>query len=191
MERFINATLSFTFGWTKTEVFEYANVIRYINDRSSIVFLSFCRFHVDGWNRVKYTTCGRVFFEEKENNLLFRKYVDKFGKGPTGHCRNLVYTVYTLRTSHAKKFYLLNPPIMTSLITYAIFSVSFSASPCVYPRRGVSQTSSSTLPGLFCTSRRWHRNKVPRWVWEVPLNNGLWLPVAETKCNLWILIRIR
>ena len=72
-----------------------------------------------------------------------------------------------------------------------LFSVSLSASPCFYSRRGVSETSSSTLRGLFCTSRRWHHNKVPRWVWEVPFNNGLWLPMGETKCNLWIRIRIR
>ena len=44
MERFINATLSFTFGWTKTEVFEYANVIRYITTGAPSYFYRFIVF---------------------------------------------------------------------------------------------------------------------------------------------------
>ena len=155
MERFRNARLSFTFGRTKTEVFEYANVIHYIATGAPSYFSRFSVFIMwTGEVDLSTLRADAYFFEKKENNLLFRKYLDKFGEGLTGDCRSLVYTVYTLRTSHAKKFYLLNPPIMTSLITFAIFSVSFSASPCFYPRRGVSETSSSTLPGLFCTSRR-------------------------------------
>ena len=154
MERFRNARLSLTFGRTKTEVFEYVNVIHYITNGAPSYFYRFSVFMWTGKIDLSTLHADAYFFEKKENNLLFRKYVDKFGEGLTGHCRNLVYTLYTLRTSHAKNFYLLDPPIMTSLITFAIFSVSFSASPCFYSRRGVSETSSATLPGLFCTSRR-------------------------------------
>ena len=154
MERFRNATLSFTFGRTKTEVFEYTNVIHYITTGAPSYFYRFSVFMWTSENDLSTLHADSYFFEKKENNPPFRKYLDTFGEGLTGHCRSLVYTVYTLRTSHAKKFYLLDPQIMTSLITFAIFSVSFSASPCFYPRRGVSETSSATLPGLFCTSRR-------------------------------------
>ena len=153
MERFRNARLSLTFGRTKTEVFEYVNVIHYITTGAPSYFYRFSVFMWTGEIDLSTLHADAYFFLRKKN-LLFREYVDKFGEGLTGHCRNLVYTVYTLRTSHAKTFYLLDPPIMTSLMTFAIFSVSFSASPCFYPRRGVSETSFSTLPGLFCTSRR-------------------------------------
>ena len=155
MERFINATLSFTFGWTKTEVFEYANVIRYITTGAPSYFYRFIVFMWTGEIELSTLHADAYFLRKKKIISSFENMWISLERAQLhGHCRNLVYTVYTLRTSHAKKFYLLNPPIMTSLITFAIFSVSFSASPCFYSRRGVSETSSSTLRGLFCTSRR-------------------------------------
>ena len=140
MERFRNVRLSFTFGRTKTEVFEYANVIHYILlELHRISIVGFSVFMWTGEIDLSTLHADVYFFEKKENNLLFRKYVDKFGEGLTGDCRNLVYTVYALRTSHAKNFYLLDPPIyndITSNVRY-IFRLFFSVTVFLSQKRSV------------------------------------------------------
>ena len=71
---FENAGFSFRCGRTKTEVFEYDDVIHHIpialhklcSIRDVIILSSYKRFRVDGQKRFKYVTCGRVFFENGE-----------------------------------------------------------------------------------------------------------------------------
>ena len=90
-------SLSFTCGWTKTQVFEYDDIIRHLpkhyacSVRDAIVFPLFSVF---AWTAENDSNTLRVdayfFFENGGENLRFQKYPDTFGRGlklPT--CRRL------------------------------------------------------------------------------------------------------
>ena len=66
MERFINATLSFTFGWTKTEVFEDANAIRYITTGAPSYFYRFIVFMWTGEIELSTLHADAYFLRKKK-----------------------------------------------------------------------------------------------------------------------------
>ena len=90
-----NASLSFTFRQTKTEVFEYTNVIQYITSGAPSYFYRFSVFMWTGERQLNTLLADAYFFENRENNLLFQKYRDTYGQGLTGDCCSLVYTPFT------------------------------------------------------------------------------------------------
>ena len=71
MERFRNARLSLTFGRTKTEVFEYVNVIHYITTGAPSYFYRFSVFMWTGEIDLSTLHADAYFFLRKKKIISF------------------------------------------------------------------------------------------------------------------------